>query len=63
MGGNAGTDCEGRVGVPQPVDPDSRAYVSPIAPSTGRATAVVTGYGAVVGWLYGLPVVLSGSDE
>lgn len=41
-------------------DDSQRPYVSPIAPSTGRAREVVTGYGAVVGYLYGLPVILSG---
>lgn len=41
-------------------DEDQRPYVSPIAPSTGRTSEVVTGYGAVVGFIYGLPVVLSG---
>jgi HK97 family phage major capsid protein len=41
-------------------DDDQRPYVSPIAPSRGRASEVVTGYGAVVGYLYGLPVILSG---
>jgi hypothetical protein len=41
-------------------DDDNRPYVSPIAPSQGRASEVVTGYGATVGFLYGLPVVLSG---
>lgn len=41
-------------------DDDQRPYVSPIAPSRGRASELVTGYGAVVGYLYGLPVILSG---
>lgn len=41
-------------------DDDQRPYVSPIAPSRGRASEVITGYGAVVGFIYGLPVVLSG---
>jgi len=41
-------------------DDDKRPFVSPVAPSAGRASEVVTGYGAVVGHVYGLPVILSG---
>jgi HK97 family phage major capsid protein len=41
-------------------DDDKRPFVSPVAPAAGRASEVVTGYGSVVGYVYGLPVVLSG---
>ena len=44
-------------------DDSQRPYVSPIAPAAGRASEVVTGYGAVVGYLYGLPVILSGGVQ